>query len=163
MASSIEFLEKMWSNKNVRAAFETVRHTEGTSAPDGYNYLFSSSPRNTLRFTDMTAHPNQHISANGYTSTAAGAVQILYGTWVNLCKSYGFTGFSEHTQQLMFCALIDEANCLVDICKGYYLRDTVQTKMAHIWASQPMNTYNQPTHTIADVRAYYLAQGGTIG
>jgi len=163
MATSIEYLEQSLANPNVKAVIDTIRHTEGTSAPDGYGYLFGSTPNNTLRFTDFSTHPNNHQIHNGINSTAAGIGQILYGTYTDLCTKYGFTDFEPHTQELMFCALFDQINVLGALTKGFYLRDDIQSKIGTIWASQPMSKYGQPTHSIADVRAFYLSVGGCIG
>ena len=163
MATSINYLEQMLEDENIKAVIQTIRYTEGTGADDGYGYLFGSTPNNNIRFTDFSTHPNIHEIHNGINSTAAGIAQILYGTFVELCNKYGFTDFQPHTQELMFCALFDQINVLGDLAKGYYLRDDVQAKIGTIWASQPLSKYGQPTHTIADVRAYYLSVGGSIG
>jgi len=163
MATSKDYLEKMLLNPNVQAVIKTIRKTEGTSAADGYGYLFGSTPHNNIRFTDFSKHPNNHQIHNGINSTAAGIAQILYKTYVDLCEKYGFTDFEPHTQELMFCALFDQINVLGDVAKGLYLRDTVQSKIGTIWASQPMSKYGQPTHSIADCREYYLQSGGQVG
>lgn len=163
MATSIEFLEQMLLNDNIKAAMHVVRFTEGCLADDAWQYLFGSSPKNDLRFTDMSKHPNIHRPFGNSTSTAAGAYQILYGTWVELCTTYKFTDFTPHTQDLMFCALLDQANVLTAVSKGFILQEAVMSKMGAIWASLPMSGYGQPTHSVADVRAAYLGAGGSIG
>lgn len=163
MATSQEFLEQMLLNDNVKAAALVVAHTEGTSAEDGYSYLFGSRPDNTLRFTDFSIHPNNHQVHNGINSTAAGRYQILFGTYVELCNKYGFTNFEPHTQDLMFAAILDGISVLTAVSKGLMLQDLVLNKMAKQWASLPGSPYGQPTHTVADVREVYLANGGSIG
>lgn len=162
MATSIAYLGQMLQNTNIQAALATIRHTEGTSADDGYFYVFGSSPHNTLRFTGED-HPNDHQVHNGITSTAAGAYQILHGTYDDLCKKYGFTDFTPHSQDLMCLAIFDMIGVLNAVGKGLILQDEVMTKLSQQWASLPYATYGQPTHTIAAVREVYTAAGGSIG
>lgn len=163
MATSKDFLEKCLLNNNIQAAIAVVRSTEGTSAEDGYNYMFTSSPNNDVRFTDMSTHPNIKHNANGYVSDAAGAFQIMYKTFTWLCDTYGFLDFSEHTQNLMFCAILDGIGCLTAVCNGLILSEKIMEKLSGQWASLPYSKYGQPTHSIADVRATYLGAGGSIG
>lgn len=153
----------MLSNGNVKAAMATIRHTEGTTAEDGYNYLFGSAPGNELRFKGYATHPNVMRRSNGIASTAAGAYQILKPIYDHLCKKYGFADFAPETQDMMCLALMDEHNVLGDVARGKLLTDEVLTKLSHIWASLPYAKYGQPTHTVADVRAVYTANGGLIG
>jgi muramidase (phage lysozyme) len=155
MATSKEYLSECLAKPEILAAIQTIRTTEGTTAPDGFHYLFTSSPKNTLRFADLSTHPNQIITANGISSTAAGIAQILYGTWIELCNKYGFDDFSENTQMLMFCALFDLANCLNLIINGQFLSNEVQNKLGNVWASLPLSNFGQPTHTIASITQIY--------
>jgi len=154
----------MWQKPNIKAAILTIRDTEGTDAPDGYQYLFGSSKHNTLRFTDMSKHPNNLQVHNGISSTAAGIAQILYSTYVELCQTYKFKDFLPHTQELMYCALFDRINVLADISKGYMLQDTVMSKLSGTWASLPYAHYKgQTPKDMATVRQLYLQNGGTFG
>ncbi len=155
MATSLNYLRECLKEKTIQAAMKTVRHTEGTSAEDGYNYLFGSSPHNTLRFTDMTRHPHNLQTHNGISSTAAGAYQILWDTYEGLCKTFGFTDFSPLTQDAMFCALLDQSGCLNAVKEGNILQPEIMAKMASIWASLPDSKYGQPTHSLADVTEFY--------
>lgn len=162
MATSISYLEKMLENKDIQAALSVIRHTEGTSAKDGYFYIFGSTPTNTLRFNDFAKHPNILKVFNGISSTAAGAYQILYKTYLELCERYGFRDFLPRTQDLMAIALFDELNVLTLVATGYMLREDVMKKLANTWASLPFSPYGQPTHTLADVTAVYEGNGGAV-
>lgn len=162
MATSIDFLKQQLPTADVQAALATIKHTEGTSATDGYYYLFGSSPNNTLRFTDTSTHPNNLQTHNGYSSTAAGAYQILYNTYKHLSEVYSITGFDPATQDLLCIAIFDEIDVLMSIVNGHFMDTTVQQKLGKQWASLPLSTYSQPTHTLADVSAYYESHGGTI-
>ncbi len=163
MATSISYLEALLDNPNIKAALATIRHTEGTEAADGYNYIFGSSPRNGLRFTGFATHPNNMQRHNGISSTAAGAYQILNQTYKDLCEKYGFKTFEPHDQDLMCLALFDRRGLLNAIAKGLMLQDKVMSELSCEWASLPYSKYGQPTHSIADVRKVYLENGGSIG
>jgi lysozyme len=64
------------AQKNLRAFLIMIQYAEGTFGKDAYNKLFGGG-----LFTDFTRHPNTVISKWGIKSTAAGAYQILFGTW----------------------------------------------------------------------------------
>jgi len=164
MATSIEFLKNMLSNSNIQAALKTIRMTECNDAPECYQYLFGSTVNNDIRFTDYSKHPNSMQVHNGIDSTAAGAYQILYRTYNELCQKYGFDGsFDPAAQDLMAVAIFDEIGVLMSVSKGLMLQEDVMTKLALQWASLPYSRYNQNPKTIAQVRAIYLAAGGSIG
>ena len=166
MATSINYLKNMLANKNVQAALHTIRKCEGTSAADGYNYLFGSRKDNNRRFADMQTHPNQRFPfvCNGETmySSAAGAYQILKGTYDTLCRKYGFADFTAETQDLMALALWDTVGCLNAVAQGKFFDEEVLDKLNNIWASLPYAGYHQPEKSIADVRGYYTEAGGEI-
>jgi len=109
----------------------------------------------------MSAHPNRAITANGLTSTAAGAYQFLHKTYVELCNTYGISGFDAPTQDLLCVALFDQINVLGKIINGYFMSTTVQTALGGQWASFPLSPYGQPTHTLSDVESVYVSSGGT--
>jgi muramidase (phage lysozyme) len=163
MATSLNFLKTIVKNPNIIAANKTVRHTEGTNADDGYSYLFGSNPKNTRRFTDFSKHPNiaEPFGENEH-STAAGAFQILYPTYQQLCAKYGFADFTPETQDLMFCAILDEINMLEKVVNGYFMITQVQDAMGGQWASLPLSKYGQPIHSLVDVQDYYEQMGGIV-
>ena len=81
---------------------------------------------------------------------------------MQLSEKYGFTDFTPATQDLMFCALLDQANCLDKVINGYFMTTTVQTALGAIWASLPLSPYGQPEHTLLQVADIYKANGGEI-
>lgn len=163
MATSIEYFNKMLGNPNIQAALKTIRFCEGTLAEDGYAYMFTSSPKNDLRITDFAQHPNRVITASGISSTAAGAYQILKRTDDELNKTYGFTDFQPHTQDLKCVALLDRRDVLNSVANGFFLQEKVMSKLSQEWASMPFSRYGQPTKSMQQVREYYLSVGGKIG
>lgn len=166
MATSKEHLESLLSNKNIQAALHAIRKCEGTAAADGHTYLFGSTPSNARRFLDMSKHPNQKFpfQSKGKTeySTAAGAYQILYATWLDLCHKYNFKDFTAHSQDLAALALFDGANCLKSVADGKMFNADVMDKLNNIWASLPGAGYSQPEKSIAAVKGWYGEAGGVI-
>jgi muramidase (phage lysozyme) len=96
---SLQFLQNALLNKNTQAYLITIRHSEGTDAPDGYNYIFGSSPSNTRRFTSFSEHPDIKVPfGKDNFSTAAGAYQILFKTWESIRIKYALPDFSPASQ-----------------------------------------------------------------
>jgi lysozyme len=62
---------------NIRAFLKLIRFFEHHRDGDNVYYTLYGGGS----FTDTTTHPNQPVTKWGRTSTAAGAYQILYGTW----------------------------------------------------------------------------------
>jgi muramidase (phage lysozyme) len=50
------------------------------------------------QFSDFSKHPGQKVTANGYTSDAAGRYQFLGSTWREQAAKYGYTDFKPETQ-----------------------------------------------------------------
>ena len=158
---SLQFLENALQNQNVKAFLLTIRQSEGTDAPDGYQYLFGSSPHNNLRFTSFAQHPNIRETFNGITSSASGAYQILYRTWIAIQQKYNLPDFSPPSQDIGACELISERNVLEKLMNGEF--NEVVEECCKTWASLPgLNGYNQPQHDIAIVTDWYTQAGGQI-
>jgi muramidase (phage lysozyme) len=163
--SEILFLRKALENTNVRAFMRMIRHSEGTEAEDGYELLFGSTRTNRLTFNDFSTHPNRrkpyvNKAGKNIVSTAAGAYQILYGTWKGLTIKLGVNDFSPETQDLMCVALLSGANCLQRIMDGDFAYGVEKARA--IWASLPGAGADQPEHTMDQVVAWYRLEGGTI-
>ena len=157
---SLQFLENALQNQNVKAFLLTIRQSEGTDAPDGYQYLFGSSPHNNLRFTSFAQHPNIRETFNGITSSASGAYQILYRTWIAIQQKYNLPDFSPPNQDIAAVELISEENCFQKLIDGAF-NDVIEG-CSHIWASLPSAVYGQPTHSLEVVTNWYTQNGGTI-
>lgn len=156
----IDFLKSALLNSNVQAGLKTIRESEGSAAEDGYSYLFSSSPRNDVRFKDYSKHPNIKMPYGTTFSTAAGAYQIMYNTWVDIQKQLNLPDFSPASQDIACCFLISQRNCLQKLMDGGF--DAFVAKCNTIWASLPGSPYGQPTHDIAKVQKWYEENGGVI-
>lgn len=162
------FLQNAAQDANIKALQMALRECEGTDAPDGFNYLFGSSPHNDRRFTDMSHHPNIKFPFTGGVSDAAGAYQILYETEQGLIKqlvSYGMseeqaTMFDESTQNLKCVLLFSNHNCCQKIIDGDF--NYAISALNKTWASLPGSPYGQPVKTMAQVTEFYTEAGGII-
>ncbi len=150
-------------NNNVRAFLLMIRRCEGTAGPDGYRTMFTGK-----LFSDFSKHPNIANSANGYTSTAAGAYQFLYSTWKDLQRSLLLPDFSPASQDAGAVELIRRRGALDDVIAGDIA--TAVDKCAKEWASLPVVTgakagksyYGQPVKSLATVTNYYTSAGGQL-
>lgn len=160
-----DFLEKALLDTNVKAFLKMLRRSEGTSAPDGYNYIFGSSPANKIRNTDLSKHPKirksfKNSKGVALTTDAAGAYQFLGSTWDDLAKKLHLTDFSIHSQDIAALQLLSERNCVKLIMDGKFTEAV--NKARTIWASLPGAGYNQPEHSMDLVTSWYKIEGGSI-
>lgn len=167
MPTSISYLTEKLNNKNIKAALIAIRKCEGTSNQDGYRFLFGSKSSNAIRFTGFSTHPNirkeyTDKAQKKIFTTAAGAYQIIKGTYDMLCKKYGFNDFSPATQDLMAVAIFDSEGVLNGVAEGKFFNPEVLDKLNNQWASLPMAGFNQPEKDLATVKKYYLDAGGNI-
>lgn len=149
-------------DKNVRAFLVMIRHGEGTLGDDGYRTLFGGK-----LFDSYEKHPNICVPYKKTCSTAAGAYQFLYKTWL-LCKTMvaGLDDFSPANQDRAAIALLDYRKVLDDVKAGNFDRAingwSKTTGANKEWASLPNSPYGQPMRSTAQVKQYYLDAGGTI-
>jgi muramidase (phage lysozyme) len=158
MRDTIELLGLL-DNANVKAFLAVIRAGEGTADEGGYRRHFGNGT-----FDSFADHPRKAITAglgkNKYTSTAAGAYQILARTWDGLVKRYDFDDFEPATQDVAAIALIDGRKALDDVIAGRF--ETAVAKCAREWASLPGSPYGQPVKTMEQASATYIANGGSF-
>ena len=140
---------------NLRAFLAVLRACEGTSGPDGYRTLFGGT-----LFNSYDEHPRVTIHASGYTSTAAGAYQILASSWDDYrAKTGAGKEFTPEAQDAYAVwAIRDKRKALDDVEAGRL--DEAIAKCAKEWASLPGSPYGQPTRTLDYCRGVYRAAGG---
>lgn len=131
---------------NLAAFAQVIRACEGTAGPDGYRTLFGGS-----LFDSMDDHPRIIIEKNGYKSSAAGAFQILQGTWNDYQKwrvdqDLPLAKFDEEGQNACFEWLIDRRGARQAIERGDL--DTAIHLCCREWASLPGSPYGQPTRSL---------------
>jgi lysozyme len=143
------------SDPNVRAFLAMIRVGEGTAGANGYRTFFGGST-----FSDMSRHPNVAHTGGGYTSTAAGAYQMLYTTWLEAQAALGLPDFSPASQDLAAVWLIKRRGALADVIAGRIA--TAIGKCNKEWASLAGSPYGQPTLTMADDLANFVNAGGNL-
>jgi muramidase (phage lysozyme) len=158
-------------DSNVSAFLRAIRHSEGTSGPNGYRTLYGGA-----LFSDYSNHPYltgewngaalpaQWCANAGYSSgcitTAAGAYQITKSTWLWLKPLLGLNDFSPANQDLAAIELIDIEGALDDVIAGDIV--TAMDKVKNVWASIPGSFYGQPTATQQQWLAWYQNAGGAF-
>lgn len=145
--------EAFLANPNVQAFLRAIREGESSQDDAAYTTLFGGG-----RFIDTSKHPNVAVTANGYTSTAAGAYQFLYKTWQGLVEQYSFPDFGPHSQDCGAVALIAGRGALDDVQAGRF--DEAVRKCGKEWASLPGSPYGQPTRDLSTLRKVYGRYGG---
>ena len=150
---------------NVKAFLKTIRKCEGTDYPNGYMYLFGSNPKHEVLFDSFSDHPRyfkKYTNQKGVTinTSAAGAYQIIMGTWDILAKRLKLKDFSPESQDLAAIELIREKGALPLIEAGQF--DLAINKVRRIWASLPGSGNNQPEKSLAQAKTWYTQEGGII-
>ncbi len=145
-------------NKNVQAFLKMIRVGEGTADALGYQRLFGY--KGGAQFASFADHPRQSVTRGTLTSTAAGAYQILRGTWDEVKASYSLPDFAPHSQDLAAVALVKRRGALLDVIEGRFT-DAVK-KCSNEWASLPGAPYGQPTVTLASAIDNFKKNGGVI-
>ena len=141
------------TNGNLRAFLRMIRYAEGTAGENGYRMLFGGA-----LFDSFADHPRVLVVKSGYRSTAAGAYQILAGTWDEYRQ--GLPDFSPASQDVCAARLIRRRGALADVYAGRFA-DAVR-KCAREWASLPGSPYGQPVRTMDQVARAYQQAGGVV-
>ena len=141
--------------KNLRAFLIMIQYAEGTFGKDAYRKLYGGG-----LFNDFSKHPNTKITKWGITSTAAGAYQILYKTWVEFSVKLGLTDFSPTSQDKVAIELIKRRKALDDIYAGKFLIAIEKCKKE--WASLPGAGYKQNERSATSLLSVYKIAGGNV-
>lgn len=163
MTLTTESLRALLAQPNVVAFLAAIELGEipakyrGTS--DAYRVLYGGT-----LIDDLGRHPNVKVTAGGYTSTAAGRFQALYGTWSDFCKFLGESPetvpFTPEFQDLFGVWCLQRRHAINLIVAGK-VEEAVK-RCAAEWASLPFSPYGQPTVTLDQFLAAYTGAGGTI-
>ena len=117
-----------------------IQYAEGTYGVNAYRTLYGGGI-----FNDMSKHPNKVIRKGGWSSSAAGAYQFLYSTWIELQRQLQLPDFSAASQDLAAIELIRRKGALADIEAGR-IEDALY-KCRKVWASLPHAGYGQKEHS----------------
>lgn len=147
------------NDPNTQAFLSMIRAAEGTSGADGYRTLFGGR-----LFDGYADHPRIKVTARSgsgtITSTAAGAYQILAGTWDGVKARLNLPDFSPASQDMAAVELVRRRGALGDVVAGRF--GAAVKKCAAEWASLPGSPYGQPTISWNSAAALFASNGGTI-
>ena len=138
---------------NTRAFLTMLRKSEGTLGEKGYKTQFGGG-----QFSNFKDHPNEIIKRGKYSSSAAGAYQILSKTWnsktaVKIKNTLGISDFSPESQDKFGLWLIDNRGALNNVISGDVEGSIRKTNKE--WASLPESPYGQPTQTMEGAKAEF--------
>lgn len=143
----------------VRAFLKMIRVGEGTSDTNGYRRLVGGG-----NFDNFNDHPLRvprtiHMKGKAIRTTAAGAYQILYRTWVQTKKQLDLNDFSPDSQDKAAIRLIKNRKAIEDVKKGNIKEAIIKCNKE--WASLPESPYGQPARTMKqalETYNYYYTQ-----
>lgn len=140
---------------NLRAFLIMIQYAEGTYGANAYRTLYGGQ-----LFNSYAQHPKTAITKGGITSTAAGAYQILYRTWVGVQQVLGLTDFKPASQDRAAVELIRRRGALEDVLAGRF--DVAIYKCRKEWASLPGAGYGQGERSLASLVQVYQYAGGQM-
>ncbi len=146
-------------NPNVQAFLAMIRHFE--SGGD-YSILYGGG-----HFTDFSTHPDIRVpfinpaSGKSDYSTAAGAYQINYPTWLVWSAVPGAPDdFSQASQDYLAVVGLQLDGALPDIIAGNFA--AAVDLVSDTWASMPDSTAQQNPATLAAALSVYQNNGGML-
>ncbi len=148
----------MMLHPNLFAFLFLIRTAEGTADREGYSRLFGGK-----QFGSFADHPRQKVTCrlgkSTITSTAAGAYQLLAGTWDECRQALTLPDFSPESQDRAAIFLLRRRDALQDVLAGRLYM--ALEKCNHEWASLPGSPYGQPTISLDKALAAFTQAGGT--
>lgn len=150
----------------VRAFMRMLRKGEGTNSDSGYSKQYSG-----IHFKNFKTHPEKVIKAGNYSSSAAGAYQIMRYTWWWLngeeltednkkagiynedhdyVKRYKIPDFSPESQDKLCIILLKHKKTkkFLDLIISNKIQEAIEKYGSYEWASLPPGRYGQPTQTM---------------
>lgn len=141
--------------RNLRAFLLMIQYAEGTWSDQAYRMLYGGG-----LFNSYDQHPNISMTRWGITSTAAGAYQFLYSTWIMLQRELKLPDFSPASQDKAAIELIRKKGALPNVLSGRIADAIYQCRK--VWASFPGAGYGQGERPITDLLRFYVQAGGQL-
>ncbi|MBW7676325.1 peptidoglycan DD-metalloendopeptidase family protein [Chryseobacterium chendengshani] len=158
--------------QRIRAFMRMLRIGEGTEGEKGYTTQYSGA-----QFSDMSTHPETVITAGAYSSSAAGAYQIMRYTywWLkgekltsdnkkagvyeeshDYVKKYSIPDFTAESQDKL-CVIIlkHKRSGSLDLITKNQIKESLEQYGSYEWASLPPGRYGQPAQTMDVALAKY--------
>ncbi|MDO7842784.1 lysozyme family protein [Sphingomonas immobilis] len=140
---------------NVKAFLKLIRYAEHyPDASDNFYYTLYGGGT----FKGDAAHPNTAVSKWGHTSTAAGAYQILYGTWKEAFDKKIVTDFKPASQDKLAFAKLKSRGALGSVCNGDLT--TAYALLKNEWTSLPGAKQSRLAASVAE--KYFADAGGKV-
>ncbi|MGI4732283.1 MAG: hypothetical protein ACRYG8_18885 [Janthinobacterium lividum] len=139
----------------VQAFLKLLRWLENYPRDDDgvYSAMFGGSS-----FSDTKTHPNTPNTRWGKTSTAAGAYQIVYGTWNAARRNGVVSDFTPTSQNKVAWWIITTSHAKDLVCGGEPTLRAAFSKLGSQWSSLPGAAQSQVSMEEANARyARYLA------
>jgi muramidase (phage lysozyme) len=138
-----------------------IRVGEGTVGLSGYEKLFGGSSFIKDHGKTFDDHPQIKIKRSGYSSSAAGAYQIMGYTWndasvIKLRVKLGIRDFTPCSQDKLCIALLKfkTREDALDLVISGRIEEAVEI-CSWEWASLPPGRYGQPVETMGQVLENY--------
>lgn len=145
-------------NKNVQAFLALIRKYESAGK---YNVIYGGKT-----FADYSTHPNIRVpfrnpkTGRDDYSTAAGAYQIIYKTWLGVSALAGVSDFTPESQDAMAVWLLKGGGALTFIMSGDF--NEALRRASGTWASLPYTDSKQKHISVAAAKAAYTQAGGAL-
>jgi lysozyme len=146
------------TDNNVKAFLALIRKYE---AAGRYDVIYGGG-----KIADFSKHPNVKVPfsnpATGKAdySTAAGAYQINYPTWLTIQAAISLPDFSQNSQDTAAIILLNMRGVTPLIVAGNL--DAALQKASGTWASLPYSTSGQAKTSITSAVAAFTQAGGVI-
>lgn len=143
--------------RNLTAFLKTIRKWESSTDDSAYTMLYGGS-----HFSSFADHPRVKVPIKGTNkySTAAGAYQILAGTWDGIKSKIGAQSFSPAWQDAAAIQLLKDRGAYNLILDGNFTAAVNAIKKE--WASVPGSPYGQSTASASQYALAYQSFGGTV-
>lgn len=145
---------------NLRAFLMLLRSCEGTADADGYRRIVGGGEFSSFKDHPRVIKSGTFRNGKAWTSSAAGAFQILSKTWDEAREALDLPDFSPASQDKAAIWLIARRGALPFVEAGA-IEDAIFACNRE-WASLPGSPYGQPTKPMDECIRIFQAAGGFL-
>lgn len=129
-------LQEALKDAHVRAFLRVIREGESGQTASAYRMRYGGAGSAPKYFDDLSQHPKIfERTPDGLRSSAAGAYQATWTTWIETASLWGLPDFSEQSQDEFAVARIIFRDALEDVKAGRF--EEACRKCASEWTSLP--------------------------